>query len=144
MLTLNFPPQSLHRIKSSQKQIVSGILYLVDAEFILPNNEIKDCHIEILLQEWIRPEPEVLQLNCKQDDEVSRQKRSLFYDSRLEGEERQPTEYDLNMEMMFNEFKAKYNKKYESAMEYATRLRLFKHNLHIINELNRLEMGTAT
>jgi len=29
-------------------------------------------------------------------------------------------------------------------MEHSTRLRLFKHNLHIIDELNRLEMGTAT
>lgn len=82
-------------------------------------------------------------MNCDQNDEVTREKRSLFYDSHMD-QERQETEYDQNVSMIFDEFKSKYNKKYESAMEHATRLRLFKHNLHIINELNRLEMGTAT
>lgn len=126
-----------------QKQVVSGILYKVDAQFVLPNNEIKDCHIEFAVQAWLKPEPDVLKLDCGEEDEVTRKKRSLFYDSRLE-EEAQETEYDRNVSMMFDDFKVKYNKKYESAMEHATRLRLFKHNLHIINELNRLEMGTAT
>lgn len=120
------------------------MLYKIDAEFILPNNDIKDCHIEFVLQEWIKPEPEVLKLDCGEDDEATRKKRSLFYDSRREEEEAQETEYEKNVSMMFDEFKVKFNKKYESAMEHSTRLRLFKHNLHIINELNRMEMGTAT
>lgn len=123
---------------------MSGVLYKVDAEFILPNNDIKDCHIEIVVQEWIKPEPDVLQLNCSEDDEVTRKKRSLFWDSRLEEGDVQETEYDRNVSMLFDDFKIKFNKKYESAMEHSTRLRLFKHNLHVINELNRLEMGTAT
>ncbi|KAG4075490.1 hypothetical protein HA402_003315 [Bradysia odoriphaga] len=133
----------LHRIKSSIKQVVSGTLYKVDAEFILPNNDIRDCYIELAVQEWIKPEPTILRLNCDEDDEVTRKKRSLFYDSHLD-EERQETEYDRNVAMMFDEFKSKYNKKYESAMEHSTRLRLFKHNLHVINQLNQYEMGTAT
>ncbi|XP_037025759.1 putative cysteine proteinase CG12163 isoform X2 [Bradysia coprophila] len=133
----------LHRIKSSIKQVVSGILYKVDAEFILPNNDVRNCYIELVVKEWIKPEPEILQLNCGKDDEVTRTKRSLFYDSHLD-EEPQETEYDRNVAMMFDEFKAKYNKRYESAMEHATRLRLFKHNLHVINQLNQYEMGTAT
>lgn len=122
---------------------MAGVLYKVEAEFILPNNDIKDCRIELVVQAWIKPEPDVLKLNCGGEDEVTRKKRSLFYDSRLE-EEAQETEYEKNVSMMFDEFKDKFNKKYESAMEHSTRLRLFKHNLHIINELNRLEMGTAT
>ncbi len=136
--------QSLNRITSSQKQVVAGMLYKVNAEFRLPNNDIKNCYIELAVQAWIKPEPDVLKLNCGEDDEVTRKKRSLFYDSRLEGEHRQETEYEMNVALMFDEFKVKYNKKYESAMEHSTRLRLFKHNLHVINELNRLEMGTAT
>lgn len=119
------------------------MLYKVDAEFILPNNDVKDCRIEFVVQEWIKPEPDVLKFNCGEDDEITRKKRSLFYDSRLE-EENQETEYERGINTMFEEFKVKFNKKYESAMEHSTRLRLFKHNLHIINELNRLEMGTAT
>lgn len=142
-MRFSYSAQSLHRIKSSQKQVVSGILYKVDAEFILPNKEIKDCYIELVVKAWITPEAEILKLNCGQDDEVTREKRSLFYDSRLD-EEREQSEYDRNVSMIFAEFKSTYNKKYESAMEHSTRLRIFQHNLHIINELNRLEMGTAT
>lgn len=82
-------------------------------------------------------------MNCGEDDEVTRKKRSLFYDPRLDGPPEE-TEYDQKVNTMFRDFKIKYNKKYESAMEHDTRLRLFKHNLQIIDELNRMEMGTAT
>lgn len=122
---------------------MAGILYKVDAEFALPNNEIKDCYIELAVREWLKPEPDILKLDCGEDDEVTRSKRSLFYDPRRSPENEQ-TEYERNIALMFDQFKETYNKKYESAMEHATRLRIFQHNLHIINELNRLEMGTAT
>jgi len=132
----------LHRIKSSTKQVVAGILYKVNADFLLPNNEIRDCTIELLVKAWVKPEPTVLNLDCGEEDEITRRKRSLFYDSRLDGTVEE-TEYDKNVSLLFDEFKVNFNKYYESAMEHATRLRIFKHNLHIIDELNRLEQGTA-
>lgn len=146
MKTYIFILYRLHRIKSASKQLVAGVLYKVEAEFILPNNDIEDCTIELLVKGWIKPEPTVEKLNCNQEDEVTRKKRSLLYDSHLDQPVPSPegNEYNQEVSRQFMEFKVKYNKTYESAMEHATRLRLFKHNLYIIEELNRLEMGTAT
>ncbi|KAJ6640194.1 putative cysteine proteinase, partial [Pseudolycoriella hygida] len=140
----------LHRITSAKKKIVDGVMYYVDGEFILPHERIRECHMEFLLQEWFMKEPAVTRFNCVGDDEeddddydYKRKKRSLLYDNHRD-EAYQETAYEQRVSMMFDEFKAKFNKKYESAMEHATRLRIFKHNLQIIDDLNRMEMGTAT
>lgn len=77
----------------------------------------------------------------------SRNKRSLHYDSRRR------TQYDgvlpispvdLELEQQFSSFETMYNRRYGDDLERSFRRRIFSANLARIEELNRLEQGTAS
>lgn len=134
------------RITKATEKIVAGKLYKVKGEFS-KGSSVKLCTMEIWSRPWLGNDE--ITMTCDDESEVhrgnvktSRTKRSLIYD--MHGDYGfQKTQSDIDTENMFNKFERKYKRFYARQGERDMRLRVFRSNLFVIEQLNFHEQGTA-
>lgn len=138
------PQLQIKKVLDAKQKVVAGILYTVRAEIDSPDGT-KLCTIEI----WKKPWMNFCQYSTKcdsgenyqvvQDDRV---KRSIMEERPLMmGEEFE--NHDDESIALFNKFKVKFGRAYDTDDEHAMRLRIFRQNLFTIRQLNKFEQGTA-
>lgn len=138
------PQLEVRKILGASQKVVAGVLYTVRAEIASPDG-VKLCTIEVWRKPWINFE----QVNVKCDNgenyqtiKDNRQKRS--------SEEERPLLFNEEANIvespeasLFNQFKIKHGRVYDTDEEHALRFRIFKQNLFQIRQLNKFELGTA-
>lgn len=138
-------------IISASQQIVEGALYKIEVKIVpsdcaktdtkardecgvLKEGDPQICHIEIWNRVWLTDGKET-DVKCYATYKF-RSKRSV---RNMYGEE------DFYVQLnAFRKFMDKYNKVYSSKKEKIRRLKIFRANLAIIEQLNANERGTAT
>ncbi|XP_005184486.2 putative cysteine proteinase CG12163 isoform X1 [Musca domestica] len=136
------PAYRISKIHSAEKQTVAGTLTKIDADLIGADGEEERCLVEIWTRAWLADGNEVT-IKCPKKDVVKRRhSRSVEYaEKKLH---KKSNHHNLNkVEHLFSKFQVKYKRHYHTTMERQMRMRIFKQNLKIIQELNANEMGSA-
>lgn len=149
--SINVTPfsNSVRRIINATRQVVSGELLKIGAEFGSADDESAPsvvCVVEIWSRKWL--DSEEYTMRCDDSKEyTARNKRSLHYDSRHIDSQYEPqpiSPAEMRLEHQFSAFETMYNRKYGTIFERNNRRKIFSENLERISELNRLEQGTAS
>ncbi|XP_073846408.1 cathepsin F isoform X2 [Musca autumnalis] len=136
------PTYSVSRVHSAKRQTVAGTLTTIDADLKDADDKEERCQIEIWSRAWLSNGNEVT-IKCPKKDTVKRRYgRSVEYAEKKS--HKKSNHHNLNkVEHLFSKFQVKYKRRYHTTMERQMRLRIFKQNLKIIQELNANEMGSA-
>ncbi|XP_004519757.1 putative cysteine proteinase CG12163 [Ceratitis capitata] len=136
------PNYRISEIYSATTQVVSGTLTKIDAELVNEHNEKERCIVKIWSRTWLPNGIEVT-FKCPNKELVKRRhSRSVEHLEKKTHKKHNHHSLDKS-EHLFSKFQIKYNRRYHTALEHQMRLRIFKQNLEIIQELNRNEMGSA-
>ncbi|XP_063707481.1 putative cysteine proteinase CG12163 isoform X2 [Culicoides brevitarsis] len=132
------------KIKSATKQLVSGVSYQITVMTKDDDQNDIQCTLRIWSQPWKREGNDV-KMTCDEVTYKFRTKRSLrshhhqhLHEGRLytnKGEE--------HMQRLFDKYKIKHRRQYKDNDEHERRYKIFKQNLYKIEQLNRMEQGTA-
>lgn len=140
----------LKNILSVNKQTVAGYLYIIQIQIgvsdcskyieieycnIPKSNQLKTCTVNVWTREWLNNNEEYA-IVCDDDKNTQYKFKSSELD-KSRGNERK-------IKQSFDEFIRKFNKTYDSALEYNYRYNVFKDNLNKIELFNKKELGTAT
>jgi cathepsin F len=149
-------------IEKITRQVVAGLKYNIKGNFKL-GEETKHCNVEIWHRAWIKgDEGTELSANCENDvvfKTKTRSKRSIHHhhhrprpDHDEEHHQRTRERHhhsalkqmeETKHEIMFKHFEKKFERKYLNDFERSERMKIFKKNMHLIDLLNKNEMGTA-
>lgn len=136
----------LVNIEKITQKVVAGISYKVKGTFRIGNETPKKCTVEIWERKWIQGEDGV-QISAICDDDVhlktKRVKRSIHHRPMPSQHSKDLKLKAFKSEVLFENFVKKYKRRYVNDMEHNMRLRIFKKNLHKIEQLNKNEQGTA-
>lgn len=153
-------PLEVVSIEKVTKQVVAGFKYVVTGLFKI-KDEQKKCSVEIWHRGWIKGEEGTqLQADCEDGKKFTtktRSKRSAHHHrpmpDHMDDHHHHRDRHHHNVEVehtkevkaniMFENFISKYNRRYLNDQEHKMRMRIFKRNLHKIENLNKHEQGTA-
>ena len=136
----------LVNVEKITQKVVAGISYNVKGTFRIGDETPKQCIVEIWERKWIKGEDGV-QISATCDDNVhlktKREKRSVLHRPMPAQHSKDMKLKAFKSEVLFENFVKKYKRRYLNDMEHDMRLRIFKQNLHKIEQLNKNEQGTA-
>ncbi|XP_055848052.1 putative cysteine proteinase CG12163 isoform X2 [Episyrphus balteatus] len=137
------PSYKISRAFNGTKQTVAGSLVKIFAELIDENTGAKEnCTVSLWSRPWIPIDGYEVTFEFKDKQKsVHRHSRSIEY-SEKKTNKKSHRSLD-KAEHLFQKFQIKYQKQYLNSMERQMRLRIFKHNLKLIHDLNKNEMGSA-
>lgn len=116
-------------------------MHRVKGEFTLPDGTVRVCTLKVWTRKWLDSQEVTMECENSEKRYLYRNRRSLLYNP-LDLDPVK-TDYEIQVEQQFNEFQEKFGRNYKNSMERDMRLRIFKSNLHKIDELNKYEDGTA-
>ncbi|XP_061390016.1 putative cysteine proteinase CG12163 [Musca vetustissima] len=136
------PSYGISKIYTAERKTVAGTLTTIDADLVTPDGKVERCQVEIWTRAWFSDGNEVT-IKCPHQDVVKRRhSRSVEYAEKKT--HKKSNHHNLSkVEHLFSKFQVKYKRRYHTTMERQMRLRIFKQNLKIIQELNANEMGSA-
>ncbi|XP_013098573.1 putative cysteine proteinase CG12163 isoform X2 [Stomoxys calcitrans] len=135
------PSYKLSKVHKASKQLVSGTLTKIDCDLIDSEGEEVRCEVQIWSKSWA--DMNEITVNCPQRKLVKqRLRRSLQYAEKKS--HKKLNHHSLSkVEHLFSKFQVKYKRRYHTNMERQMRLRIFRQNLKIIQDLNENEQGSA-
>ncbi|XP_055922541.1 putative cysteine proteinase CG12163 [Eupeodes corollae] len=137
------PSYSISKVFSGTKQTVAGSLVKLYAELIDGSTGAKEnCTVSLWSRPWIPIDGYEVTFECKDKQKiVHRHSRSIEY---AEKKTNKKSSRSLDkVEHLFQKFQTQYKRQYQNTMERQMRLRIFKHNLKLIHDLNKNELGSA-
>uniref|UniRef100_A0A1L8ECX0 Putative cysteine proteinase n=1 Tax=Haematobia irritans TaxID=7368 RepID=A0A1L8ECX0_HAEIR len=136
------PTYKVSKVHKASRQIVSGTLTKIDCDLLDSDGEEHRCEVQIWSRSWL-PDGNEVTVNCPKKQLVKkRYSRSLEYAEKKT--HKKQNHHSLNkVEHLFSKFQIKYKRRYHTTMERQMRMRIFKQNLKIIQDLNSNERGSA-
>lgn len=132
------------KIKSATKQVVSGVSYQIDVQTKDDDSNDIQCTLRIWSQPWKKTGNDV-KMTCDEQTYKFRTKRSTrsHHHVHLHEGRTYTNKGEEHMQRLFDKFKIKHKRVYSDNDEHERRYKIFKQNLYKIEQLNRMEQGTA-
>lgn len=100
--------------------------------------------MQIWSRPWIKENGNEVTINCPSKELITkRHSRSVEY-AEKKTHKKQNHHSLSKVEHLFSKFQLKFQRRYHTTMERQMRLRIFKQNLKVIEELNKNEMGRSS
>uniref|UniRef100_A0A336MCR0 CSON013588 protein n=1 Tax=Culicoides sonorensis TaxID=179676 RepID=A0A336MCR0_CULSO len=132
------------KIKSATKQVVSGMSYQIEVLTKDDDDTEVSCNLRIWSQPWKKAGNDV-KMTCNEQTYKFRTKRSARSHHHIHLHEGRTftNKGEEHMRRLFDKFKLKHKRVYSDNDEHEKRFKIFKQNLYKIEQLNRMEQGTA-
>ncbi|XP_068156973.1 cathepsin F isoform X1 [Drosophila tropicalis] len=137
------PHYKIVKVYSATRQVISGTLTRIDADLIDGNEEQHRCIVEIWAQPWLDRGHEITFKCRNQPIVLARHSRSVEWAEKKTGHKKHNHHSLDKVEHLFHKFQIKFERRYVNSVERQMRLRIFRQNLRIIEQLNANEMGSA-
>lgn len=103
---------------------------------------MEHCQVEIWSRAWLQDGNEVT-IHCPNKPVVKKRHSRSVEHAEKKSHKKQNHHNLSKVEHLFSKFQVKYKRRYHTTMERQMRLRIFRQNLKIIQDLNENERGAS-